>query len=157
MKHLPSDLKLLTEIYERYYEDFKNFSKDVPNRDTKVYVPIDIRAMAAVLKTDEYLLFGRLYNHLNKKYEGNKDSPLFMLNGHSVHFPLLSSVLAGLKEERSRQNISMYLSIAAIIISLGMLAITGFKTWNEAVNAKQPQPQDSVKNQLLKSQVPTQK
>jgi len=124
---LPSDLKILTEIYERYYEQFKDFSREDRTRECKVYVPINIRAMAADFKTDEYLLFGRLYNHMNKKYEGNKDSPLFALKDHSVHFPLLASVLAGLKEERNRQNISMYLSIAAFVISVVMVGFNVFK------------------------------
>lgn len=152
MIKLPSDFKILTKIYEQYYEDFKNFSKDAPGRDTKVYVPIDIRVIAADLKTDEYLLFGRFYNHLNKKYEGNKDSPLFLLENHSVHFPLLASVLSGLTEERNRQSISMYFSVSALIISLFTLGINGFKIWNESVNVKQLQQQDCVQNQLSKPQ-----
>lgn len=158
---LPSDLKILTEIYERYYEQFKNFSREEPTRECKVYVPIDIKAIAADLKTDEYLLFGRLYNHLNKKYEGNEESPLFSMkvgkDSHAIHFPLLASVLAGLKEERNRINISMYFSIAALIISLFTLGLNGFKTWNETVNAKQLQLQDCVKNQLSKPQGSVQK
>jgi hypothetical protein len=158
---LPSDLKILTEIYERYYEQFKNFSREEPTRECKVYVPIDIRAIAAGLETDEYLLFGRLYNHMNKKYEGNEESPLFSMkvgkDGHAIHFPLLASVLAGLKEERNRQNITLYFSFAALIISLFTLGLNGFKTWNETVNSKQPSPPDCVKNQLSQPQVPIQK
>lgn len=158
---LPSDLKILTEIYERYYEEFTKFSREEPTRECKVYVPIDIKTVAANLKTDEYLLFGRLYNHLNKKYEGNEESPLFSMkvgkDRHAIHFPLLASVLAGLKEERNRINISMYFSIAALIISLFTLGLNGFKTWNETVNAKQLQPQDCVKNQLSKPQGSVQK
>ncbi len=158
---LPSDLKILTEIYERYYEEFKKFSHEDKSRECKVYVPIDIKTVAANLKTDEYILFGRLYNHLNKKYEGNKESPLFSMkvgkDSHAIHFPLLASVLSGLKEERNRINISMYFSIAALTISLFTLGLNGFKTWNETANSKQIQQQDSVKNQLSKTQGSAQK
>ena len=128
---LPSDLKILTEIYERYYEEFKKFSQEDKTRECKVYVPIDIKTVAANLKTDEYILFGRLYKHLNKKYEGNEESPLFSMkvgkDKHAIHFPLLASVLAGLKEERNRQNISMYLSVAAFVISIVMGGFNVFK------------------------------
>lgn len=160
MKNLLSDFKILTKIYERYYEDFKKYSREKPTRDCKVYVPIDIRSFASDLKTDEYLLFGRFYNHMNTKYKGNEDSPLFSMTGkdkHDIHFPLLAAAIAGLKEERKRQNISMYLSIIAVTISLAALAVSGFKTWNEAVNVKQPSPQDCAKNQLSKPQGSTQK
>ena len=162
---IPSDYKLLTEIYKRYYEQFKNFSREAPERDSKIYVPIDIRAIADHLKTDEYIIFGRLYTHLDKKYGYKNDdgprSPFFSMQAgkdrHVINFPLLASVLAGLKEERNRQNISMYFSIAALIISLFTLGLNGFKTWNETVNAKQLQPLDCVKSQLSKPQGPIQK
>lgn len=162
---IPSDYKLLTEIYERYYEQFKGFSREAPERDSKIYVPIDIRAIANSLKTDEYIIFGRLYTHLDKKYGYKNDdgslSPFFSMqvgkDRHVINFPLLASVLAGLKEERNRQNLSMYFSIAALIISLFTLGLNGFKTWNETVNAKQPQLQDRVKNQLSKPQGSVQK
>ncbi len=165
MKNIPSDYKLLTEIYERYYEQFKNFSREAPERDSKIYVPIDIRAIADHLKTDEYIIFGRLYTHLDKKYGYKNDdgslSPFFSMQAgkdrHVINFPLLASVIAGLKEERSKQNTSMYLSIIAITISFLTLAINGFKTWNETANAPQQQQQDCVKNQLPKPLKPPQK
>lgn len=140
MKDLPSDLKILAEIYERYYEDFKNFSKDALNRDTKVYVPIDVRGIASNLKTDEYILFGRLYNHLSKKYEfkdcDGASSPLFTIQAgkdrHAIHFPLLASILAGLQEENKRQSKTWNISIAAAAISLISLAISGLNVWSES-------------------------
>ncbi|MGD0585091.1 MAG: hypothetical protein ABSA86_04830 [Oryzomonas sp.] len=158
MKNIPSDYKLLAEIYERYYEQFKKFSREAPERETKIYVPIDIVAIANHLKTDEYIIFGRLYTHLDKKYGYKNDdgslSPLFSMgigkDRNVINFPLLASVLAGLKEERNRQNLSMYLSIAAIIISFLALAVNGFKTWNDTVNKAQPQKQGCVKDQLSK-------
>jgi hypothetical protein len=68
MKNLPSDLKLLSEIYERYYEDFKNFSKEEPTRDCKVYVPINIRDVSINLNTDEYMMYSqKLFTPLDVK------------------------------------------------------------------------------------------
>jgi len=106
---LPSDFEILTEIYERYYDEFKNFSREKPTRECKVYVPIDIKAVAADLETDESLLFGRFYNYMNTKYKGNEESPLFSPNvgkdKHAIHFPLLASVLADLREESKKQRL----------------------------------------------------
>ena len=150
MKNIPSDFKLLTEIYQRYYEQFKNFSREAPEREARIYVPIDIEAIADHLKTDKYIIFGRLYTHLEKKYGYKNDdgslSPFFSMgigkDRHVINFPLLVSVLAGLKEERNRQNISIYLSIAAITISLLALALNGFKIWDETIRVHSPQGHD---------------
>ena len=137
---IPSDLKILTEIYERYYDEFKSFSREEPTRACKVYVPIAIRAIAADLKTDEYILFGRLYNHLSKKYEfkdtDGASSPLFSPkvgeDKHAIHFPLLASIIAGLQEEDNRQNTTWKISITAALISLISLGIAGFNAWTES-------------------------
>lgn len=140
MKNIPSDYKLLTEIYDRYYEQFKNFNREAPERDAKIYVPIDIRTIAAHLKTDEYIIFGRLYTHLDKKYGYKNDdgslSPFFSMQAgkdrHVINFPLLASVLAGLTEERNQQNTTWKISIAAALISLISLGVSGFNAWIES-------------------------
>ena len=139
MKSIPSDFKLLSEIYQRYYDQFIKFNPKAPDRTTKTYISIDIEAIADHFKVDEEIIFGRLYLHLEKKYGfKNNDgsiSPFFAKNigkdRHAINFPLLASVLAGLQEERNKQNIAMYLSIAAIIISVFSLVNNTFKTWSE--------------------------
>lgn len=139
MTTLPSDFKILSKIYEEYYNEFKSFNNKKPSRETKTYVPIDITIIAKDLNIDEDILFGRLYNHLDKKYgyknESDKISHFFAIqvgkNQNAIHFPLLASVLSGLQEERKKQNISIWLSIIAITISLIALTVNGFKTWND--------------------------
>jgi hypothetical protein len=73
---LPTDLKILDAIFERYREEFSRGSKDSPipfgetaassgpMRDSKIYVPIDIIAVAGDLKADPDLVFGQLYYNL---------------------------------------------------------------------------------------------
>ena len=40
MKPLPSEYKILREIYDSYYEAFANYKKE--ERSTKIYVPVDL-------------------------------------------------------------------------------------------------------------------
>lgn len=61
MKWPPTDLQVLEEIYRRYYGEFAAFSRDCPERSTKVYVPIDIAAIAKHFKIDGDIIHGRLY------------------------------------------------------------------------------------------------
>lgn len=127
--NLPTDLEILTEIYERYYDEFKNFSQEQPTRECRVYVPIDIRAMAKNLNIDEYILFGRFYNYLNEKYKGNEESPLFCMNvgkdKHAIHFPLLASVLAGLQEESKKQRPQKLETASNVITSTNSTVVVG--------------------------------
>lgn len=55
MKRPPTDLEVLEEIYHRYYDAFSAFSHDCPKRDAKVYVPIDIAAIAKHLPPQQNL------------------------------------------------------------------------------------------------------
>ncbi|MCU0988985.1 MAG: hypothetical protein MUE63_05220, partial [Xanthomonadales bacterium] len=64
MRRSPTDLQILEEIYRRYYADFAAFQRASPNRETKVYVPIDIQAIADHFKVDGDIIHGRLYYHL---------------------------------------------------------------------------------------------
>jgi len=43
-KGIPTDLRLMEEIYKRCYSTFFNFIQDNPPRNVKVYVPIDFQA-----------------------------------------------------------------------------------------------------------------
>lgn len=132
MKKPPTDLEILEYIYERYYSTFISFSREKPNRSSKVYVPIDIEAIAKRFKVDPDIIFGRLYYHLESKYGFTWPDGLnvhfFCLqkdtDKHSVQFPLLATVIASLREERNKHLLATWLSIAAIIISLGSLVVS---------------------------------
>lgn len=124
MKPLPSDYKILKEIYERYFDEFSNFSNG--GRSNKIHMPIDIDMIAKDLNVDPDMIFGRLYYSLEKKY-GYKTgentrvclfSPKVGEDANAVNFPLLASVFSGMKEERSRSNWALGMSFAAIIISI---------------------------------------
>ena len=126
---IPTDLEILSDIYEQNYNTFCNFQKSDKNRANKLYVPIDIQSVAYRLNVDPDIVFGRLYYHLEEKYSYQKKDGswvhFFSLNiggdRHVVNFPLLASVLAGLKEERDKNNRSMFFSLFAIVISLSTL------------------------------------
>ena len=76
MKRPPTDLEILKEIYNRHYDAFAAYSTEVPNRATKIYVPIDLDGIGDKLGVDADIVFGRLYYHLNHKYGYRKDDGL---------------------------------------------------------------------------------
>lgn len=130
---LPTDLQVLDAIYKHYYEEFSNYQKGEENgRQSKVYLPIDCKLIGAQLNVDSDLIFGRLYNHLNKVHSYQNDDkskvPLFALQVGSdhkcVHFPMLSSVLAGLQADNSKFKTTVWLSSLAIVVSLTSLTIS---------------------------------
>jgi hypothetical protein len=122
MKKIPSDRAMLQAIYDRYKEQFEqNAAAD------KIMIPIDCVSVGKQLKVDAHLVFGRLYYHLEQKYGYTRPgsetrvalfSPVAGHKANCVNFPLLASVLAGLQEEQSKQNWSLGLSIASIVIAL---------------------------------------
>lgn len=130
---LPTDLQVLEAIYNHYYEEFSNYQKGEENgRQSKVYLPIDCKMIGTQLGVDSDIIFGRLYNHLNKlhSYENEDKSkvPLFALKVGAdykcVHFPMLSSVLAGLQADNSKFKTTVWLSSIAIVVSLTSLVIS---------------------------------
>jgi hypothetical protein len=128
---LPSDRQILECIFDQYKGAFAKFDLQ-KDRATKVYVPIDCKAIAKKLGTEPDIVFGRLYYHLEKKY-GFKQSDgvnvhLFALkigpDSKCVNFPLLASVLAGMQEERRRNLLTQAIAIAAIAVSLVSLLVS---------------------------------
>jgi hypothetical protein len=134
LKKLPTDLQLLKYIYKAYYEDFVKFSKDEEKttRSTKLYVPIDIREIAAHFKIDSEIIFGRLYYHLDRKYhyknEDGSNVHLFALKVgqdiHAINFPYLSAILSEMKDKNFKYWISIFLSLSAVIISIISLVLS---------------------------------
>ena len=125
MKWPPTDLQILEEIYRRYYTVFEAYSKEFPNRSSKLYVPINIEELAEHFGIDGDIVFGRLYYHLEPKYgftqEDDSKVHFFTLRAgedkHAVHFPLLASVIADLREVREKHLIATWISVAALIVS----------------------------------------
>jgi len=132
MKKLPTDLQILNEIYEQYYNSFAKYTKDGKDRDSKIYLPIDIEMIAKRWKVDADIVFGRLYYHLNKKHGYKKDDGssvhLFTLvagkDRHCVNFPLVASVLADLREENKKYQTATTLAIISLLISIISLLLT---------------------------------
>ena len=133
MANLPTDLEILNLIYDQYYDQFVDFSKDNPTRSAKIYVPIDIDKIASEFSVDGDIIFGRFYYHLNKKFGYKNDDeslvPFFSKSvgddKHCVNFPLLASVLSDLRKENRKfwtatsiAIISLIVSIVSILISL---------------------------------------
>ena len=94
MKSLPTDYQILKLNYEKYFDDFANYSKG--ERASKVYIPIDIVMIATDLKVDPDIILGRLYYSMDRKHryqsEGNSSTHLFTpgvgTDKNAVNFPL---------------------------------------------------------------------
>jgi len=128
----PTDFELLNYIYERYYSTFSSYTKEEADRDSKIYVPIDCAEVARHFGVDKDIVFGRLYYHLEKKY-GYKQSdgvnvPFFALRVGGdikcINFPLLASVVAGLRQEYRKFWLATGISIGALVISAVSLGLS---------------------------------
>lgn len=125
-----TDRVILKEIHDTYYGEFCGFEKDTQQRESKLYVPIDCHAIAKKLKLDPDIVFGRLYYHLDKKYGYKSDDGsmvhLFALkvgtDHHAVNFPLLSAVLAELEQSFYRFTVPLFVSSAALLVSIAAYA-----------------------------------
>jgi hypothetical protein len=126
MKKLPTDLKILKAIYEKYYEEFANYSKGKIERATKILVPIDIKAISSEMDVDPDIIFGRLYYHMNTKYRHKQDDgslvEFFALKAkddiHCVNFPYLASILADLDDKDTKYTNTLIASAISIFIAL---------------------------------------
>ena len=122
----PTDLKMLNEIYNDYYDDFIAFEKDESISSTKIYIPIDISKIAQKFDVDIDIIFGRLYYHLEKKYgykdEDNAHVHFFSIrvggDKHCINFPYLSSVVAALRDENRKYRLATGMAIVSFIVSI---------------------------------------
>ena len=136
-KQLPTDRDVLRCIYEMYSPEYPKILGGQVRSENDPYVPININEVAAKLDTLPELIFGRLYFHLNRKYNYKMDSgdsvQLFILDIEDkkrsdvkidvIQFPFLTSILAGLEEEHSRFSSSKRTSYIFIGIALGSLFV----------------------------------
>jgi hypothetical protein len=137
MTRTPTDREILRAIYELYYAEFVDFDDKPHSRATKVYVPIDVPAVAKSISVDPEIVFGRLHYHLQSKY-GRKDGdvavPLFQVQfpsrnsgkpeRHVINFPLLDSVLAELEYEHRKFRLPFVMSIISASVALLAFAVT---------------------------------
>ena len=136
MRKLPTDLEIFNEIYNRYYETFTNYTRELPNRQAKNYVPIDINAVAKSLGVDGDIVFGRLYYLHRLKYGYTEVDetgrtvrvPFFDLHvgeeRHPIHFPMMAAILAELRKEEKMYKHPIWISIGALGISVISVAIS---------------------------------
>jgi len=128
---IPTDLKLLKYIFNHYINDYLAYDKQ-KNREAKIHVPIDVDNIAKKFNIEGDLVFGRLYYHLNPKYQhDNSDGVtnyLFNLsvggNRNCINFPMLSSILADLSNDNYRFKTSLYVAIIAAVVSVFSLGIS---------------------------------
>jgi cytochrome oxidase assembly protein ShyY1 len=144
-KPLPTDLEILDWIYEQYYDEYAAGPPKSDTRD-KVFLAISIHRIAKALGVDPDIVFGRLYYRLEREHTYQKDDATvhFFLRGkdiqkqpvgdrdHWIHFPLMASVLAGLRAEAAKEKsqtaltwISLGLSVLAIVVSAATAAVFG--------------------------------
>ena len=123
---VPTDLKILETIYNLYHEEFVLYDEDEKIRETKIYVPIDCHKVADKLKVNGDIVFGRLYYHLDKKYRYRQEDDSKVLffafneipdSPKSINFPLLTSVLAGLREEKDKFRTTTIIAVVALVLS----------------------------------------
>ncbi|MBT9612358.1 MAG: hypothetical protein IV108_03720 [Burkholderiales bacterium] len=126
MKKTPTDYEILSKIYDDYFDEYRTFEQNKEIRSSYNYVPIDLKKLATKLETDENILFGRLYYHLEKKFgytnPDNTNVQFFAKkvgkDMHCIHFPYLASVLASMKSENRKYMVATSLSVVAIVISI---------------------------------------
>ena len=123
---IPTDKKILEKIYKDYKEEYLTYEEDNSIRDSKVFVPIDIKKISRELKTEGDIVFGRLYYHLEQAYgyerpDGSKVS-LFALGAgqdrHCIHFPFMVSILASIRSDRKKFFIPIMVSILSVLVAI---------------------------------------
>ncbi len=132
---IPTDEDLLANIYTKYLKTFSDWSEEDKTRVAKIWVPIDIDSMAKKYRCDPDLIFGRLYYHMNEKYGSRngdgQDVNFFKMrlakDRHVLNFPLLTSVLADLQDDRKRFIVSTRMAALSLVvsaISIGIAVLT---------------------------------
>jgi len=141
MKRVPTDREILEDIYTRYYTKYTEVSSglDTHASDNRIYLPVDLAAVAAELGVDGNIVFGRLYYYLDRKYAyqppGSSEKEgawvhLFWFRpgspqgNHWVNFPVLTSVLASLQEEDRRVKWTRSIAIGSLAVSVVALALS---------------------------------
>lgn len=124
MLNIPSERDILQKIYTIYLDSYLRDVKK--NSLNEIFVQINVEDVATALGMDKHLLFGYL-RYLDRKYKkmsgpNTAEAHLFMPKvgqyRHAVDFPYLVAILAGHDQEHSKFTWTLWLSGAAIFISL---------------------------------------
>lgn len=128
--NLPSDYVILRTIYDMYYDEFTRFEAGAGWRLSKVFVPVDFEKVARRLEIDGDIVFGRIYYYLDNKYsyeymyQGKmRKVSLFTMemegdNRKQINFPMLASILAGLHETNTKQNLTIGIAAVSLLVSI---------------------------------------
>ncbi|MGN1055705.1 MAG: hypothetical protein ACI4QS_03205 [Comamonas sp.] len=128
---IPTDLEILNTIYRIYHSDFSAFDEGVRSRTSKIYVPIDCKEIARELRVDptSYLVActttEKVYGY--KQDDGSNVHFFALKVGNDlkcVNFPLMTSVLAGLRQEKKKFWIGTAIAVFALIISIVSLIVS---------------------------------
>ena len=128
--NIPSDRKIFEAIYAMYLGDYLAHEHEQTQR--RVYLPIDVTAVAKRLRCSQHILFGRLYHDLAKRYDPetrpNTSGAVFQLQAgkdrHCIHFPYMVSILAGMREQRRVQLFTWAIAVAALALSIASIYLT---------------------------------
>ena len=130
----PSDFRIIEQIYDDYIDEFEQTADSTAEGGEKVYVEIDIVALAEKLKVNKHVLFGRLYYHLDKKHRYKDEETgawthLFARvladKRHCIHFPYLSALVAEQQRDMRRFLIPLFASwiVASIALFLSFVGL----------------------------------
>ena len=127
---VPTDLQILSYIYDSYYSTFVSFQKEDDSRETKNYVPVDFDSIGENFNVDGDIIFSRLYYHMNRKFSYMHDDKtkvvFFTLRAgddiNCIHFPYMAAVLADLKYENKKFR--TVTTIALVSLGISLIAIT---------------------------------
>ena len=133
MSRIPTDLEIMEELYERYFESFRKYATEDPDRIARIRVPINVQEVAEACGVEEDMIFGRIFYHFNKKYsykdEKGNVTTFFITDkfeGLSVNFPIVASVLADLRTEKRKTDNFLFISSTALALSVIALLIAIF-------------------------------
>ena len=156
-RRVPTDREILETIYSGYEVKYKEVSSGLDSEasDNRIYIPVDLAAVAAELGVDGNLVFGRLYYYLDRRYayRSERDGAWTHLlwlrfdrpeGRHWINFPLMTSVLAGLQEDHHRVQWTRRLAVGSFAVSFAALALSAFTAFwpasGKAVRAPQTAP-----------------
>jgi hypothetical protein len=145
MKRIPTEREILRCIYDLYELEYAatSTSIEVPQSNTAI-LAIDLEKIAERLNIKPELLFGILYYHLNKKYSYSHDNGVSVSfffttansgdRRHSIRYPYLAAILAGMEQEQRKDNITRGLSIVAIVVSLSTSVVNWWSKISEVTH-----------------------
>lgn len=124
-KRIPTERQVLRCIYNTYEPNFPSEQSQAG----KVFVPIDVEAIAAKLRCEKDVLFGYLYYHLDHKYRYSSGERshvhLFVPTAggmrNAINLPYLAAILAGQDQEHSKFVWSLGVSLVALALSVGAI------------------------------------